>query len=391
MTAKARSGGAIVRRLPKPYDPAVPLAPWAGGARPDSSCLVIRYGAFGDHIMASSVLLLLRERWGHVTYNSDPRGYEILKHDPHVDAFFIQEKDQVPNAGLGAYWKALSNGFDRVVNLSESVEGTLLAVPGRKEHDWPDEVRRTILGSVNYLERHHDLAGVAHRFRPAFHPSPAEAAWAARRRRRIGGRLVLWCLSGSSVHKTYPWVGDMAERILRETDWRLAFVGDRDDRPLEELVGQQALAAVGHAPRAQIYRTGHAGIVRAVAQRFGRRVTFAAGRWPIRRTLALARLADVVAGPETGVMNAVSHEPTVAKVAMLSHSSHRNLTQHWVNTAVLEPDRAKVPCFPCHRLHYTREFCPADPASGAARCAASIPPGAVVAAIGARLTAKEAA
>jgi hypothetical protein len=60
---------------------------------------------------------------------------------------------------------------------------------------------------------------------------------------------------------------------------------------------------------------------------------------------ALAQVADVVVGQETGLLNAVAMEP-MRKVVLLSHSTHENLTKHWVNTEALTGD---VPCYPCHR------------------------------------------
>ena len=65
---------------------------------------------------------------------------------------------------------------------------------------------------------------------------------------------------------------------------------------------------------------------------------------------------DLAIGPETGVLNSIAMDD-VPKVIMLSHSSHDNLTKHWQRAAVLIPDTARAPCYPCHRLHYGWEFC----------------------------------
>jgi hypothetical protein len=86
----------------------------------------------------------------------------------------------------------------------------------------------------------------------------------------------------------------------------------------------------------------------------------------------MALRADVVIGPETGVLNAVAFEGNF-KVCMLSHSSKENLTKHWLRTATIEPD-ASVKCYPCHRLHYSRQYCHEEELSGAALCSASIDP-----------------
>jgi ADP-heptose:LPS heptosyltransferase len=75
------------------------------------------------------------------------------------------------------------------------------------------------------------------------------------------------------------------------------------------------------------------------------------GEWSIRQTLAFIDQADLLVGPETGVMNAAGLHP-VKKIVTLSHSSPENLTKHWVNCTSLTPKN--TPCYPCHQLHYGR-------------------------------------
>jgi hypothetical protein len=70
---------------------------------------------------------------------------------------------------------------------------------------------------------------------------------------------------------------------------------------------------------------------------------------------------------------------------MLSHSTVENLTRDWKNTtSISAPYDANVPIcnnVACHRLHFSDEFCPTDPETGAAACATSIDPAIVFAAI----------
>ena len=101
------------------------------------------------------------------------------------------------------------------------------------------------------------------------------------------------------------------------------------------------------------------------------RVIRLSGEMGIRDTLALAKVADVVVGCETGVLNAVAFEEN-RKVCLLSHSSRENLTKHWKNTFSMAPKG--LSCYPCHRLHYTREFCFEDKETGAAMCQKLIDP-----------------
>jgi ADP-heptose:LPS heptosyltransferase len=319
----------------------------------DKLACVVRYGGFGDMIQASSVLPALREQGYTVYVMTTPRGQEILANDPHVDGFLLQDTDQVPNEELGGYWEVQARRFDRFINLSESIEGTLLAYPGRTNHGWPHAIRCRELDK-NYFEWTADLAGVP--FEPAarFYPTDAEREWATTwladfKHRAVLGRAarpmeyvptrfnILWTLAGSSVHKMYPHQDKVLQAVLNTfPEAVVTLCGDAFCRMLE--------AGWEKHPR----------------------VRCTSGELSIRQTMALAQLMDCVVGPETGVLNAVGFEP-MAKVVMLSHSSANNLTKHWVNATAVTP--SGTDCYPCHQLHTDRRHCPEHEPTGASMCA----------------------
>lgn len=325
--------------------------PWRR-PRPARSVCVVRFGGFGDQIQASGILPELRRQGYHVTFMTTPTGQDLLRHDPHIDDWIIQDKDQVPNHELTAYWEQWAERFDRFVNLSESVEGTLLALPGRANHTWPAAVRRSVMGSVNYGEFTAALAQVEYRSEARFYATEAETAEARAFLEALPGRhRVLYVLAGSSMHKTYPWQDAVIARLLTELpETAVVLVGDAACKILEQ--GWQA------EPR----------------------VRCASGELSIRQTLAIAQQVDCVVGPETGVLNAVAFEPDVGKVVLLSHSSIENLTKHWRRTASMLP-HPSIECYPCHRLHYGSRYCAVHEDSGTAMCAASIDPADVFEAI----------
>lgn len=323
--------------------------------KPEKTACVVRYGGFGDMIQAANILPALKREGYHVTVMTTPKGQDVLKADPHVDAWFIQDNDQVPNGELHEFWKVQARHYDRFIQLSESVEGTLLAMPGRANHAWPDSVRRRCLGK-NYLEWTSELAEVSYASEGRFYSTTDEAAWARgviadlkngpgphTTMRRIPERFnILWCLSGSSLHKFYPHQDAVIKRVL-DTMPEAAVI----------LAGDEAC---------QILEAGW--------ERWPS-VLCTSGKFSIRQTLTLAQHVQCVVGPETGVLNAVAFEP-MGKVVMLSHSSPENLTKHWVNTETMVP--RGVSCYPCHRLHYGKEFCREVPETGAAACADAISP-----------------
>jgi ADP-heptose:LPS heptosyltransferase len=323
-----KMGGAEHRRGRVKIDP-----------KPAKSVAVVRLGAFGDLVQASSVFPSLKEQGYHLTLYTAPRGYEVAKSDPHVDAFVVQDPDQVPLQELGDFWKWIKSRHDRFINLSESVEGNLLPTPDRSIHGWPHALRHAVL-DLNYLEVVHAIAGAPFPPRQHFYPSEEEKSWARRERAKLSGPVVLWTLSGSSVHKTWPYLDKIIAMILTNTTGCVVLVGDESCQLLEQNWEAES------------------------------RVVRRSGVWSIRQTLAFIDQADLLVGPETGVMNAAGLHP-VPKIVTLSHSSPENLTKHWKNCISLVP--GNTPCWPCHQLHYGFEHCKRDEATGTAACQADIP------------------
>lgn len=333
-----------------------------GGKRNNPTVCVVRYGAFGDIIQISSILPLLKEQGYRVCVNVTERGYDILKSDPNVDELLVQKSDQVSNDRLTEYWEEMSKYFDKFIQLSESVEKELLLVPDRLEildgepvlvqanenyHKSKEEIHS--LCNVNYMERTHDMAGVPHKFNPKFYPTKKEESWASEVRRRIKTKhVVMWALSGSSVHKVYPWTDIVIFTLLNSRkDVTFVTVGDDWCKILEAGWEKE------------------------------KRIITKSGKWSIRETLAFLGKCNVVVGPETGVLNAAS-TLNCHKTVMLSHSSEENLSKHWKNTTTLEPSNYENFCFPCHKIHFGFKTCNRDKETGGAMCAVNIKPDTVV-------------
>jgi ADP-heptose:LPS heptosyltransferase len=321
-----------------------------GGKRDNTVCL-IRYGGFGDQIQISSIFPLIKAQGKKVCVNVTENGYDILKNDPNIDELLIQETDQIPNEELGEYWKRLRKVFPSVINLSCIVEQGLLALPDSPIYN-ADKIDRHKKLNKNYVEALHRKAKVPQVFNTKFYPSLSEKKWAAEQRRNMrlgsGHYVIVVALSGSSVHKSYPYMDSViAYYLMEEPMARFVLVGEELCKLLE--------AGWEKEPK----------------------VFCKSGDWSIRQSLAFAQTADLVLGPETGVLNSVSAED-IAKVVMLSHSSEENLTKHWVNTTAVYSD---ADCYPCHKLHYGFATCNRHEETGGAMCAARLDPKKVVDAI----------
>ena len=302
--------------------------------KPEKTCAVVRYGAFGDLMMASSIFPALKADGYHITLYTSVGGEMVVRNDHHIDKIIVQDTDQIPNSWLGEFWKHLGKKYEKFINLSETVEGRWLPVPGHREHGWTHAMRHKYLDN-NYLEFTHEIAGVPYKPAVKFYATESEKEWARKERSKMGDFVILWSLSGSSVHKSWPHLDAViAALMINHRSVDVVLVGDELCQLLE--------AGWEKEPR----------------------VHLRSGRWSIRESMTFIGEADCLVGCETGLLNAASFM-SVPKVVTLSHSSINNLTRDWVNTTALEP---KTACYPCHQMHYGFEFCHQEETTGCAQC-----------------------
>lgn len=312
---------------------------------PDKRALVVRYGAIGDYIQSTPVFRKLKEEGYHVTLNCSDLAREVLKYNPNIDELAVQIKDYVPNEGttsgaLWAYWSELAKKYDKFINLTGSAEESLLVPDPRlfkimediraKHPDISEENKfynsilavQKAVGTQNYYDNHLKKAGYSDTgLNGELFFSDQEEIMAQGFRDKYPGRfIVMWVLSGSSYHKRYPYFQQVAqELIVKYPDILLISVGDPECALIERAESNRYL------PRS--------------------------GRWKLRTSLVMTKYADLVIGPETGILNAAGCFDT-PKITFLSHSSHENLCKYWKNDYCLAPDVKEVFCHPCHVLHY---------------------------------------
>jgi ADP-heptose:LPS heptosyltransferase len=157
------------------------------------------------------------------------------------------------------------------------------------------------------------------------------------RKKHKGKFIILWVLAGSSFHKAYPYAEYVARHVLDNSDSVIYTVGD---------------------------------VVASLLEWKHPRTFNRSDQWSIRKTMLMTKYADLVIGPETGVMNAAGCFDT-PKIIFLSHSSEENLTKYWENVHPIHPGLLK--CHPCHKLIYTNDQCVVEPGIHAPLCTTRIP------------------
>lgn len=301
--------------------------------RPEKTAAVVRLGAYGDALWASSLLPHYKREGYHVTVFTESAGATVLGADPHIDRLVTVPNHLFDDTELLLYLRWQSRKFDRFVDLTGVVETRLLPHPNEHAYYWTDAVRRQEMNR-NYLEAMHDVAGLPHEFFQRFYPTRGEREWALRERASLDGPLVVVAPTGSGLPKTWPHVQRFLQLMAKRRVHAMVLGEIR--QPLE------APETYGHVIGTAL---------------------------PIRLAMAMAQTADAVVGTESALINAVAFD-AMPKVVLLSHSSPENLTKHWNNTMAVEvPGLA---CHPCHRLHKRFEFCTRDTATGFAACQAAV-------------------
>lgn len=309
---------------------------------------VVRYGAWGDAVLVAPVLEKLKKDGYHITLNCTERTYDVLKLDPNIDCFVKQRTDEVDVKDLPEYWKLLEPAFDRFINLTGSIEGSLLVYPGQPDY-LLDRDSRHAKCNANYNDHTMACAGYPEQrgVIPKLYFKAKEEEWAKEEIKATKAKfVVLWTLTGSSIHKIYPYADACIQALV-------------------EGLEDAAVILVGEG--------GCKGLVTPHPRIFDR-----CGDFGIRKSFALAKHVSLVVSPETSVVMAAGCFDT-PKIVMLSHASEENLTKYWTNTtALFEP---KLSCYPCHKLHYERATCNIEEETGAAKCAALLHPERVMNAI----------
>ena len=328
---------------------------------------IARMGGVGDNLMAASPLKALK-RMGYMTemITAEPN-YVVFHHNPYLDKLTVKrgfgkglQDGGLPQNDLWGWqqwFESRANEYDLFIHASHSCEGRHALFKTMTSFWWPQDYRRKICGG-SYLETVHDIAGVPYDFGPLFFPSAEEYANAYLAKEKYAGeRSLVWVISGTRIDKIYPKAPFAISRIIKELGIPVVVLGG----PLDK---ERAMAATILETVTMLNGTRD-GLALAVPDNTG------AFAWPLRTSLTQAMVADLVITPDTGAAWAVAFED-MPKIVMVSHASVENITSHWKNCTTLHADEARVPCWPCHRLHDDPSTCVVNKEGNGAACISDI-------------------
>lgn len=302
-----------------------------------SRVLILRYGAYGDHLYALPLYdHLLNDLRCEVHLHINPKGDELFRGDPRFKSISVFEPFTVPagrrrNRAIDRRWKKaiLDVQPNEVINLDHTLENTGVAtrqVPAL--FDAPLEERRKHLEERFFYGIPLDLANINPHLLPegkvgSLAYQDWQIAWAQRWRKTHENQfVVLMVLRGTTLQKRFPLSKVIAEKILtRYPDAVLYLAGGHDSEPFTFNNGR-------------VYNTV------GIASNF-------------KQVLLMARYADFVIGPETGMLVGAGMWGT-PKAMLCTSSSVFQCTHKQARDFSVQ---ASIPCSPCMRAVYKPKDC----------------------------------
>jgi ADP-heptose:LPS heptosyltransferase len=280
--------------------------------------LVVRHGAHGDAIIMTCLFPYLVRDGYEVHALVNDRTKKIIYGNPNISQVLHFEDNVIPLEELGDYYDLMGKDYDKTVILTQSIEAKTLIPYPMEEYFKPIQWRRKHL-NTNYYEDTIRIGG----YEPDWIKTgqlyfmPEDIIFMRNfRNKHKKDFIIMWALAGSSIHKGYLHYEEVARRVLDAIpNSVIVACGEFNDMVL----------SFRH-PR--VWNTGY-------------------NKVDITKLFALTKVADLVIGPETAIINAAGCFRT-PKICMLTHSSKENLTKNFVNDFSIQ---AQCACSPCHILH----------------------------------------
>lgn len=303
----------------------------------DKKVLLIRYGAFGDHVHCSNVIKAFDEEGWHISFEYNYKGTQIHKLNPRIDCHihfdpyeesFKEHWKKHPNA-LKEHISSHYDYFDKVVTFQDTLENALIEPESKSSYFWPLYRRRAKNTNICYYDQSMKAAGFTD---DKYMGWTGEIYFTHEEHERVGKFMqekhgdhyvILWALRGSMYQKAmYPWAQEVCNAFLdRHPEAWIITTGDEMCQKME-----------WEHPR----------------------VTHYSGRVPYRQVLRLSKYVDMVVTPETGLGIGAGAYGT-PKIMLMTAASLKNIVGNDTNDYSLQ---SEAWCSPCTRAIYNTHNCP---------------------------------
>lgn len=298
--------------------------------------IVVRYGAFGDHVYITPVIRQLHMDGHEVTLETNWKGYQIHADNPRIKEIIhfdplTEENVKTMQGDKMFLARRISDYFDKydsVVCLQDSLEGALIEPTTSSRYWWPLWMRRAKNAHVNYYDQSMMWAG----YSDAKHMGHGGEIWFPREDHAAVGKMmekykdrfvILWALRGSMYQKAmFHWARNVIDTYLeKHPEAVIITTGDEECRKVEWTHPQ---------------------------------VVNMSGRWPFRQAALTAAYVDMVVAPETG-LGVVAGAYGTPKIMFLTAASLKNVVGNDKNDYSMQ---SPAYCSPCTRAIYDTMSCP---------------------------------
>lgn len=312
--------------------------------------LIWRTGAYGDVIITTPLVRHLAKQGHQIFYVAGERGEEILKNNPHITKIVTHDKD-IKNELLGDHMQYLmrKHHCERLIDLNESIECALSQHPRSADYKLSKKERLARFNR-NFYEFCFEFAGemnigmftASHEFyKPELFFDQSELD-EARSYLKPDYFNLLVGLAGSGSNKAYPYTMDLCNNIGKtHPNVHIITVGDLKCQILEDIETPDLTNK-----------------------------TYLSGKIPMRISMALTSMVDLVIAPDTGIIHAAGCYDT-PKIGIFGHTTIEMISKHFKNDYSLEADPTLAPCSPCSYLIYNMRLqCPLSPKTDSSICMA---------------------
>jgi len=298
--------------------------------------VLIRYGAYGDLIFMAGVLPYLLEKYD-ILFETNTKGMHLFQGDPRFLHISHYEPWRIPEENreriVKEHWEKVKESFPeaRYLNFWQAMEGTGIVPEWHPDALLPIEERRKKY-EINFYEQHFEMADI---------PIPKDfvpqhAIWYSEeeenqvkkwRHRNKDFFVMLIPVAGSTLQKVFPtWLPSFSRKLIDVfPKLKIYLLGDYDCSD-EEWEYERT--------KSLIYKRGRPVV-------------------GFKQALLMAKYADYVFGPETGLLVGAGMWGT-PKTTLMTGASLNQFAKYHLNDYSVQ---SLAPCSPCYRTCYTAELC----------------------------------
>lgn len=304
--------------------------------------LISRFGAYGDHIHATHLPRLLKQKCGfdHIAFQYNVKGFAIYQNNPFIDEHIFYDPSAPPVSGypINLVKKRMqyiseAGKFDRVIDLQNSIEYGYIAMEDQAEYYLSSEYRREKYGKLNYYDQTSLFVGHPEWFGEKgeiyFDDEEETTVKSIYERMYKNKFVVIANLSGSSKHKLlYNAENIIYEFLEKHKDAMCILTGDESAGKNLKFSHERVINRAGNFDGDKYY--------------------------PFRQSMLMTKYADLVIGAESGLMVASTLFGTPT-VQLMTAASIKNHGGDFANDYSLQ---SPAPCSPCHKGPYDYIGCP---------------------------------